>query len=147
MTNNTASRYNVLSAIYNACDISAALIAAGIDPEEGRTVADKLLANVAPRKSEHTGNSATHRRNVKFFLDVVKPYLESVGGVATAKEIAANAQGLPVGSKGTPTTQAVTAILRAGMSDGSIKFADDDTAKAYRKAHKVSGKPSVYLLA
>lgn len=145
MTN--ASRFNVLNAIYNACDISAALIAAGIDPEEGRAVADKLLANVAPRKSEHTGNSAAHRRNVKLFIDVVKPYLESVGGAATAKEIAANATGLPVGAKGTPTTQAVTAILRAGMSDGSIKFADDDTAKAYRKAHKVSGKPSVYQLA
>lgn len=97
MTN--ASRYNVLSAIYNACDISAALIAAGIDPEEGRAVADKLLANVAPRKSEHTDNSATHRRNVKLFIDVVKPYLESVGGSATAKEIAANAQGLPMGPR------------------------------------------------
>lgn len=145
MTN--ASRYNVLAAIYNACDISAALVAAGIDPEEGRAVADRLLSNVAPRKSEYTGNTAAHRRNVKLFVDVVKPYLESVGGAATAKEIATNAMGLPVGGKGTPTTQAVTAILRAGMSDGSVRFADEDAAKAYRKAHKVSGKPSVYLLA
>lgn len=143
----TATRFNVLSAIYNACDISAALVAAGIDPEEGRAVADKLIANVAPQKNAHTGNSATHRRNVRLFLDVVKPYLEGMGGAATAKEIATWCEGLPVGAKGTPTTQAVTAILRAGMTDGHVRFADEDVAKAYRKEHKVSGKPSVYQLA
>lgn len=146
MTTKT-TRHNVLAAILAATDIDAALAAADIDATEGREVAERLLKSLEPKSTPKSGPSRAARENAKLFAEIVRPWMERNGGIATAADIAKGCDGLPVSSKGTTATQKVTAILKSGLVAGAVEFADDDTAKAYRKAHKGASSARVYRLA
>lgn len=141
----TITRHDVLS-ILAAADTDAIFIEHGIDPEAADEIIQKLVDQTAP-KPKAQGTSAAYKRNLALFRERVAPYMELVGGATTAADIAANVEGLPIGSKGTVTIQAVTAILRAGMTEHAVTLMDNETAAGWRKAHGVKGKPTIYVLA
>lgn len=140
----TVTRHDVLS-ILAAADTDALFIEHGIDPKAADEVLQKLVDQTAP-KPKAKGTSAALKRNLALFRERVAPYMELVGGATTAADIAHNVEGLPIGSKGVVTTQAVTAILRAGMTENAVTLMDNETAAGWRKAHNVKGKPAVYVL-
>lgn len=142
---NTITRHDVL-AVLAAADTDALFIEHGIDPEAADEIIQKLVDQTAPKPKVH-GTSAAHKRNLALFRERVAPYMELVGGATTAADIAHNVDGLPIGAQGVVTTQAVTAILRAGMTENAITLMDNETAAGWRKEHKVKGKATVYVLA
>lgn len=115
------------------------------DPAEVKQVADKLVAQTASKPKAH-GTSRAFKRNLELFESCVRPYMEAHGPVI-ASAVARDVEGLPVGSKGVTTAQSVTAILRAAITKGAVVIVPAEDATAWRKAHKVSGKPTVYQLA
>lgn len=141
----TITRHDVLS-ILAAADTDALFVEHGIDPEAADEILEKLVKQTSP-KPKAEGTSATHKRNLALFRERVAPYMELIGGATTAADIAANVEGLPIGSKGIVNTQTVTAILRAGMTENAVTLMDNATAAGWRKAHSVKGKPTVYVLA
>lgn len=140
----TITRHDVLS-ILAAADTDALFIEHGIDPTAADEIIQKLVDQTAP-KPKPEGTSAARKRNLALFRERVAPYMEMVGGAATAADIAREVEGLPIGSKGVVTTQAVTAILRAGMTENLVTLMNKDAATEWRKAHGVKGKPTVYQL-
>lgn len=117
----------------------------GCDPAEIKEVADKLVAQTTSKPKAH-GTSRAFKRNLELFETCVRPYMEA-NGPAIASTLAREVEGLPVGSKGVTTAQSVTAILRAAITKGAVAVMPAEDATAWRKAHKVSGKPTVYQLA
>lgn len=140
-----ATRHNILTAIAENVNLAEVFAAAGIDTTEGAESFAKMLASTETKPRKHE-DSITYRQNIALFEQRVKPWLAEVG-MATARQIAENVDGLPVNADGKTTTQKVHGILRAALNTKSVEFVPDDAAKAFKKDHKITDKQcKVYQL-
>lgn len=141
-----ATRRNILTAIQEHVNMAEVFAAAGIDPTEGAEAFAKMVASTATKPRKHE-DSVTYRQNVALFEKAVRPWLAEKG-MATARQIAENVDGLPVNADGKTTTQKVHGILRAALNAQKVVLVADDAAKAFKKDHKISDKAcKVYKLA
>lgn len=146
MENIKATRRNVLTAIAEHVNVPEVLAAAGIDTAEGMETFNKMVAGTAPKPRKHE-DSITFRTNLALFEKAVRPWLADKG-MATARQIAENVDGLPVNADGKTTTQKVHGILRAALNAQKVVLVADDAAKEFKKANKISDKQcKVYKLA
>ena len=141
-----ATRHNILTAIAENVNLAEVFAAAGIDATEGTEAFAKMVAGTATKPRKHE-NSVTYRQNVALFEKAVRPWLAEKG-MATARQIAENVDGLPVNADGKTTTQKVHGILRAALNAQKVVLVGDDAAKDFKKANKISDKQcKVYALA
>lgn len=141
-----ATRHNILTAIQENVNLAEVFAAAGIDPTEGAEAFAKMVAGTATKPRKHE-DSITYRQNLALFEQRVKPWLAEVG-MATARQIAENVDGLPVNADGRTTTQKVHGIMRAALNTKAVGFVPEEEAKAFKKANKISDKAcKVYQLA
>lgn len=147
MENIKATRRNVTAAILaNVDNIAPIFIDNGMELSEVRTTLENMAKSFVPKVRERT-DSITYRQNKAMFEQRIRPYLAEVG-MATARQIAENVEGLPVNADGKTTTQKVHGILTAALTDGVVVLVGDDDAKAFKKANKISDKAcKVYQLA
>lgn len=140
------TRRNILTAIAENVNMSEVFAAAGIDPTEGAEAFAKMVASTASKPRKHE-DSVTYRQNLALFEKAVRPWLAEKG-MATARQIAENVDGLPVNADGKTTTQKVHGILRAALNAQKVVMVADDAAKAFKKEHKITDKNcKVYKLA
>lgn len=145
MEKKNGTRRNVMTAIAENVNLAEVFAAAGIDATEGMETFNKMLAALEPKPRKHE-DSVTYRQNVALFEKAVRPWLAEKG-MATARQIAENVDGLPVNADGKTTTQKVHGILRAALNTKSVEFVPDDAAKAFKKDHKITDKQcKVYQL-
>lgn len=141
-----ATRHNILTAIQENVNLAEVFAAAGIDPTEGAESFAKMVAGTATKPRKHE-DSITYRQNLALFEQRVKPWLAQ-HGMATARQIAENVDGLPVNADGKTTTQKVHGIMRAALNTKAVGFVPEEEAKAFKKANKISDKAcKVYQLA
>lgn len=141
-----ATRHNILTAIQENVNLAEVFAAAGIDPTEGAEAFAKMVAGTATKPRKHE-DSITYRQNIALFEKAVRPWLAE-RGMATARQIAENVDGLPVNADGKTTTQKVHGIMRAALSTKAVGFVPEEEAKAFKKANKISDKAcKVYKLA
>lgn len=141
-----ATRHNILTAIQENVNLAEVFAAAGIDPTEGAEAFAKMVAGTATKPRKHE-DSITYRQNLALFEQRVKPWLAQ-HGMATARQIAENVDGLPVNADGKTTTQKVHGIMRAALSTKAVEFVPEEEAKTFKKANKISDKAcKVYKLA
>lgn len=141
-----ATRHNILTAIAENVNMAEIFTAAGIDPTEGAEAFAKLVTSTASKPRKHE-DSITFRQNLALFEKAVRPYLAEKG-MATARQIAEDVDGLPVNADGKTTTQKVHGILRAALNAQKVVLVADDKAKEFKKANKISDKQcKVYALA
>lgn len=147
MEQQKATRRNVTAAILANLDNIAPIFAEnGMELAEVRTTLENMAKSFVPKVRERT-DSITYRQNIKYFENCVKPYLAKTG-LATARMIAENAEGLPVNADGKTTTQKVHGILTTALSTGAVEMVDAEDAKAFKKANKITDKAcKVYKLA
>lgn len=141
-----ATRRNILTAINEHVNMADIFIAANIDPTEGAEAFAKMLAGTAPKPRKHE-DSITFRTNLALFEKAVRPWLAEKG-MATARQIAEDVDGLPVNADGKTTTQKVHGILRAALSQKVVEIVSEESAKEFKKANKISDRQcKVYKLA
>lgn len=142
----TTTRAAVVSAIIDNADLTEIFETAHIDPTEGRATLDKILASVTS-KPHKSGDSKTLRMNLNIFNSVIRPVLE--GGPATASQIAATAEGVPVNPEtGKPSIQKVNSVMRAALAHGLVSMLTPNDAADFKAAHGIKDRACVvYQLA